>query len=173
MGHLVLKFQNHVLLVGWRKIFQLLCFLFPVSRAEDFPLLVKAICIHLFTFIMIPDINILLCPDEMYVFSSSQKRVSVELVGKNKVEEKLKNLNDLTSASVSYMGVSSIGPGDELKNLVPSTYYPLILKSSLLFDCFATQRYMSSFLILYIGNVTFLRGNTMYIFCLVHWRLCS
>ncbi|BAF16324.1 Os05g0105300 [Oryza sativa Japonica Group] len=58
--------------------------------------------------------------DEMYVFSSSQKRVSVELVGKNKVEEKLKNLNDLTSASVSYMGVSSIGPGDELKNLVPN-----------------------------------------------------
>uniref|UniRef100_A0A0E0DKU7 CAP-Gly domain-containing protein n=1 Tax=Oryza meridionalis TaxID=40149 RepID=A0A0E0DKU7_9ORYZ len=58
--------------------------------------------------------------DEMYVFSTSQKRVSVELVGKNKVEEKLKNLNDLTSASVSYMGVSSIGPGDELKNLVPN-----------------------------------------------------
>jgi len=53
----------------------------------------------------------------MYVFSTSQKRVSVEFVGQNKVQEKLKNFNDLTSASVSYMGVSSTGPPDELKNL--------------------------------------------------------
>uniref|UniRef100_A0A0D9WBT8 CAP-Gly domain-containing protein n=2 Tax=Leersia perrieri TaxID=77586 RepID=A0A0D9WBT8_9ORYZ len=58
--------------------------------------------------------------DEMYVFSTSQKRVSVELVGKNKVQEKLKNLCELTSASVSYTGVSSIGPRDELTNLVPN-----------------------------------------------------
>nr|CAB3459885.1 unnamed protein product [Digitaria exilis] len=42
--------------------------------------------------------------DEMYVFSTSQKRVSVEFVGKNKVQEKLKNFNELTSASVAYMG---------------------------------------------------------------------
>ncbi|XP_062230482.1 tubulin-folding cofactor E-like isoform X2 [Phragmites australis] len=58
--------------------------------------------------------------DEMYVFSTSQKRVPVEFVGKNKVQEKLKNFNELSSASVSYMGVSSIGPPDELKNLVPN-----------------------------------------------------
>ncbi|XP_025807024.1 tubulin-folding cofactor E [Panicum hallii] len=58
--------------------------------------------------------------DEMYVFSTSQKRVSVEFVGQNKVQEKLKNFNDLTSASVSYMGVSSIGPPEELKSLVPN-----------------------------------------------------
>ncbi|KAG8084629.1 hypothetical protein GUJ93_ZPchr0010g8990 [Zizania palustris] len=58
--------------------------------------------------------------DEMYVFSTSQKRVSVELVGKNKVQEKLKNFNELISASVSFMGVSSTGPLDELKNLVPN-----------------------------------------------------
>ncbi|OEL16397.1 Tubulin-folding cofactor E [Dichanthelium oligosanthes] len=58
--------------------------------------------------------------DEMYVFSTSQKRVSVEFVGKNKVQEKLKDFNDLTNASVSYMGVSSIGPPDELKSLVPN-----------------------------------------------------
>lgn len=64
----------------------------------------------------------LLRSDEMYVFSTSQKRVSVEFVGQNKVQEKLKNFNDLTSASVSYMGVSSIGPPDELKSLVPSNY---------------------------------------------------
>ncbi|KAK3137774.1 hypothetical protein QOZ80_5BG0457050 [Eleusine coracana subsp. coracana] len=58
--------------------------------------------------------------DEMYVFSTSQKRVSVEFVGKNKVQEKLKNFNELSSASVGYMGVSSIGSPDELKNLVPN-----------------------------------------------------
>ncbi|KAL6619619.1 hypothetical protein ACP70R_034758 [Stipagrostis hirtigluma subsp. patula] len=44
--------------------------------------------------------------DEMYVLSTSQKRVSVEFVGKNKVQEKLKNFNELSSASVSYMGKS-------------------------------------------------------------------
>ncbi|KAL5203074.1 hypothetical protein ABZP36_014026 [Zizania latifolia] len=58
--------------------------------------------------------------DEMYVFSTSQKRVSVELVGKNKVQEKLKNFNELISASVSYMEVTTTGPLDELKNLVPN-----------------------------------------------------
>uniref|UniRef100_A0A0A9D661 CAP-Gly domain-containing protein n=1 Tax=Arundo donax TaxID=35708 RepID=A0A0A9D661_ARUDO len=58
--------------------------------------------------------------DEMYVFSTSQKCVSVEFVGKNKIQDKLKNFSDLSSASVSYMGVISIGPPDELKNLVPN-----------------------------------------------------
>lgn len=58
--------------------------------------------------------------DEMYVFSTSQKRVSVEFVGTDKVQEKLNNFNDLTSGSVSYMGVSSIGSPDEIKSLVPN-----------------------------------------------------
>ncbi|CAD6251729.1 unnamed protein product [Miscanthus lutarioriparius] len=58
--------------------------------------------------------------DEMYVFSTSQKRVSVEFVGTDKVQEKLNNFNELTSASVSYMGVSSIGAPNELKSLVPN-----------------------------------------------------
>jgi hypothetical protein len=63
-----------------------------------------------------------LCSDEMYVFSTSQKRVSVEFVGTDKVQQKLNNFNELTSASVSYMGVSSIGAPNELKSLVPSKY---------------------------------------------------
>ncbi|KAG8066892.1 hypothetical protein GUJ93_ZPchr0005g15146 [Zizania palustris] len=67
--------------------------------------------------------------DEMYVFSTSQKRVSVELVGKK--QEKLKNFNELISASVSCMGVTSTGPVNELKNLVPSNYCLLILSLSL------------------------------------------
>jgi hypothetical protein len=63
----------------------------------------------------------------MYVLSTSQKRVSVEFIGKNKVQEKLKNLDELSSASVAYMGVSSIGSPDELKNLVPSKCCLMIL----------------------------------------------
>eukprot|EP00267_Zea_mays_P055420 XP_020408758.1 tubulin-specific chaperone E isoform X2 [Zea mays] len=58
--------------------------------------------------------------DEMYVFSTSQKRVSVEFVGTDKVQEKLNNFNELASASVSYMGVSSIGAPNELNSLVPN-----------------------------------------------------
>ncbi|VAH12216.1 unnamed protein product [Triticum turgidum subsp. durum] len=58
--------------------------------------------------------------DEMYVFSTSQKRVSVELVGTNKVRDKLKNFDELSCASVSFMGVSSTGSPEELQGLVPN-----------------------------------------------------
>nr|CAD1842142.1 unnamed protein product [Ananas comosus var. bracteatus] len=58
--------------------------------------------------------------EEMYVLSTSKKRVSVEFVGKNKVQEKLKHFDELLTASVSYMGVSSIGPPHEISALVPS-----------------------------------------------------
>lgn len=46
--------------------------------------------------------------------------MSVELVGKNKVWEKLKNFDELLCASVSFMGVSSIGVPEELHDLVPN-----------------------------------------------------
>ena len=62
----------------------------------------------------------MLCSDEMYVFSTSEKHVSVELVGTNKVREKLKNFDELMCASVSFMGVSSTGSQEELQGLVPS-----------------------------------------------------
>lgn len=58
--------------------------------------------------------------DEMYVFSSSNRRVSVELVGKEKIEDKLSRFEELTSASVSYLGVSSPGAPGEISNAVPS-----------------------------------------------------
>lgn len=57
------------------------------------------------------------------MFSASNKRVSVQLVGRNKVEEKLKHFDELTSAAVSYLGVSSIGNADEIKSLVPSEFF--------------------------------------------------
>lgn len=56
----------------------------------------------------------------MYVFSTSQRRVSVELVGKNKVEEKLKKFDELLSISVSFMGVSSVEPLCQISTLLPS-----------------------------------------------------
>ncbi|KAJ3683216.1 hypothetical protein LUZ60_013443 [Juncus effusus] len=57
--------------------------------------------------------------EEMYVFSASQKRVNVELVGKNKVQEIFKKFDEIHSISVSYMGVSTIGDLDEIKTLLP------------------------------------------------------
>ncbi|XP_078169680.1 tubulin folding cofactor E / Pfifferling (PFI) isoform X1 [Carex rostrata] len=57
--------------------------------------------------------------DEMYVFSTSQRRVSVELVGKNKVEEKLKKFDELLSISVSFLGISSVEPLYQISTLLP------------------------------------------------------
>ncbi|KAJ6826854.1 tubulin-folding cofactor E [Iris pallida] len=58
--------------------------------------------------------------DEMYAFSASKKKVSIELVGKNKVQERLKRLEDLTGASVACLGVSSVGDPDGISALVPN-----------------------------------------------------
>lgn len=59
----------------------------------------------------------------MYVLSTSNKRVSVQLLGRNKIEEKLKNFEELVAASVSYLGISSIGSPREIKSLVPSKFF--------------------------------------------------
>lgn len=45
----------------------------------------------------------------MYVLSASNKRVSVQLLGKDKIQEKLNNFEELKSASLPYLGVSSPG----------------------------------------------------------------
>ncbi|XP_008775749.2 tubulin-folding cofactor E isoform X2 [Phoenix dactylifera] len=58
--------------------------------------------------------------DEMYVLSTSNKRVSIQLVGKNKVQEKLKHFEELRGASVSYLGVSFVEPSHEINALVPN-----------------------------------------------------
>jgi len=61
-----------------------------------------------------------LCADEMYVLSASNKRVSVQLVGKEKIQDKLSRLEELTGASLSYLGVSNPGSPNEVRNIVPS-----------------------------------------------------
>lgn len=58
--------------------------------------------------------------EEMYVYSTSQKHVSIQLLGKHKIQEKLQHINELLSASLSYLGVSSTEPSDEINAVVPS-----------------------------------------------------
>lgn len=58
--------------------------------------------------------------DEMYVLSTSNKRVSVQLLGKNKIDDKLSRLEELTTASLSNMGVSFPGIPGHINTTVPS-----------------------------------------------------
>ncbi|XP_063943504.1 tubulin-folding cofactor E isoform X2 [Daucus carota subsp. sativus] len=58
--------------------------------------------------------------DEMYVLSATNRRVSVQLLGKDKIQNKLNCFEDLTSASLFYLGVSSCGPPSELSVSVPN-----------------------------------------------------
>ncbi|URE36845.1 CAP-Gly domain [Musa troglodytarum] len=58
--------------------------------------------------------------DEMYVFSTSQKHVSIQFVGKNKIQEKLNQFKELLGASVSYLGVSSAETSSEINAIVPN-----------------------------------------------------
>ncbi|KAI3990866.1 hypothetical protein MKX01_026050 [Papaver californicum] len=57
--------------------------------------------------------------DEMYVLSARNNRVAVELVGKSKVQDKLSRLEDLVGASLSYLGVSSVGSKGQINAVVP------------------------------------------------------
>ncbi|KAJ7519701.1 hypothetical protein O6H91_20G051600 [Diphasiastrum complanatum] len=58
--------------------------------------------------------------DEMYVMSVTQKRVGIELVGKNKIEEKQHRLDELYIASLSYAGVAFSDKTGEIKSIVPN-----------------------------------------------------
>jgi hypothetical protein len=56
----------------------------------------------------------------MYVLSTSNKRVSVQLLGKDKIQDKLSRFEELPSASISYMGVSTPGVPCHIGTTVPS-----------------------------------------------------
>ncbi|KAF5936840.1 hypothetical protein HYC85_024346 [Camellia sinensis] len=58
--------------------------------------------------------------DEMYVFSASNRRVSVQLLGKDKIQDKLSRFEELAGASLSYLGVSSSGPPGQIGATVPN-----------------------------------------------------
>ncbi|XP_022939765.1 tubulin-folding cofactor E [Cucurbita moschata] len=58
--------------------------------------------------------------DEMYVLSASDKRVSVQFVGKDLIKDKLSRFEELTSVSLSYMGVSSPGNPCQIGSVLPN-----------------------------------------------------
>ncbi|OIV91902.1 hypothetical protein TanjilG_17894 [Lupinus angustifolius] len=58
--------------------------------------------------------------DEMYVLSTSNKRVSIQLLGKDKIHDMLSRLEELTSASLSCLGVSSPGIPCHINTRVPN-----------------------------------------------------
>ncbi|KAK9054270.1 hypothetical protein SSX86_025348 [Deinandra increscens subsp. villosa] len=57
--------------------------------------------------------------DEMYVLSSSHKRVNVQLIGTEKIEDILGRFEELPGASLSYLGVSSAGDRFEISKTLP------------------------------------------------------
>ncbi|KAJ0818926.1 putative leucine-rich repeat domain superfamily [Helianthus annuus] len=60
--------------------------------------------------------------DEMYVLSASHKRVNVQLIGKDKIEDILARFEELPGASLSYLGVSSPGDPVEISKTLPKIF---------------------------------------------------
>ncbi|KAL9672728.1 hypothetical protein QQ045_028980 [Rhodiola kirilowii] len=58
--------------------------------------------------------------DEMYVLSASNRRVSVQLLGKDKIQNKLSKFEELEGISLSYLGVSSCGIPGQLGSILLS-----------------------------------------------------
>lgn len=58
--------------------------------------------------------------DEMYVLSASKQRVPIHLLGKDKIEDKLGRFEELTGASVSYLGISSSEDPCEISQTLPN-----------------------------------------------------
>lgn len=58
--------------------------------------------------------------DEMYVLSSSNRRVSVEFLGKDKIQDKVSRFDELIGASLSYLGVNSSGPPPQISITLPN-----------------------------------------------------
>lgn len=71
--------------------------------------------------------------DEMYVLSASNKRVSIQLMGKDKAQDKMSRFEQLTNASLSYLGVSSSGASEDIRTTIPKLK-ELDLTGSLLSD---------------------------------------
>ncbi|KZV33102.1 hypothetical protein F511_03368 [Dorcoceras hygrometricum] len=58
--------------------------------------------------------------DEMYVLSARNNRVSVQLLGKEKIQDKMSRFGDLTSVSLSYLGVRFPGSPDHVRSVLPN-----------------------------------------------------
>lgn len=89
----------------------------------------------------------------MYVLSARNKRVSVQLLGKHKIEDKMSRLEELTSASLSYLGVRFPGAPDHVSSILPSK----LLFSPIYHDSFfSNHKCLSLFLTLPLEEVYFL-----------------
>jgi hypothetical protein len=60
--------------------------------------------------------------DEMYVLSAKNNRVSIQLLGKEKIEDKVSRFEELTGASLSYLAVSSAGSSGQVSKTIPSEF---------------------------------------------------
>ncbi|KNA11667.1 hypothetical protein SOVF_133110 [Spinacia oleracea] len=58
--------------------------------------------------------------DEMYVLSARNKKVSIELVGKDKIQNQLIKFEELSGASLAYLGVGSAGTPSQISSVVPN-----------------------------------------------------
>lgn len=61
----------------------------------------------------------------MYVLSSSNQRVNVQLMGKDKIQDKLSRFEEMTGASLSFLGVSSPGVPSDIGTNLPSELHGL------------------------------------------------
>eukprot|EP00252_Welwitschia_mirabilis_P021145 TRINITY_DN5335_c0_g1_i1.p1 TRINITY_DN5335_c0_g1~~TRINITY_DN5335_c0_g1_i1.p1 ORF type:complete len:538 (-),score=96.47 TRINITY_DN5335_c0_g1_i1:397-2010(-) len=71
--------------------------------------------------------------DEMYVLSTSQKRVAIELVGLNKIQERQRQIENLVHVSLAYAGIGEAGPTQHTRDLL-SNLQELDLRGNLLSD---------------------------------------
>lgn len=62
----------------------------------------------------------------MYVLSARNNRVSIQLLGKDKIQDKLSRFEELTNASLSYLGVSSPGTPDDVGKTIPSEFLAIV-----------------------------------------------
>ncbi|CAL1363888.1 unnamed protein product [Linum trigynum] len=58
--------------------------------------------------------------EEMYVLSAKNRRVPVEFLGKEKIQDKLSRFDELTNASLSFLGVSTPGSSKDISSTVPN-----------------------------------------------------
>ncbi|CAI0556490.1 unnamed protein product [Linum tenue] len=56
----------------------------------------------------------------MYVLSAKNRRVPVEFLGKEKIQDKLSRFGELTNASLSFLGVSSPGSSEDISSTMPN-----------------------------------------------------
>nr|AAG51824.1 unknown protein; 52097-54266 [Arabidopsis thaliana] len=66
----------------------------------------------------------------MYVLSAGNRRVSIQLLGGDKIQDKLSRFEELTSASLSYLGVSSLGVSSDLGSILPNERVVMLFGSS-------------------------------------------